>query len=61
MEAKKKVDKTRKPVRARPDAQDGQNDSTWPTLENEVMDQWARNIKKKRNEPGSIPYPFDRD
>lgn len=61
MEARKKDGKTHKPARPKPGAQDGQNNSTWPTLENELMDDLARNIEKKRNEPGSIPYPFDRD
>ncbi len=61
MEAKKKVAKTRKPDRTKPGAQDGKNTSPWPTLDNELMDELARNIEKKRNEPGSIPYPFDRD
>ena len=61
MEAKKKAGETRKPARTEPGAQDGQNSSTWPTLENEVMDELARNIEKNRNKPGSIPYPFDRE
>ena len=61
MEAKKKVARTCKPVRTKPDAQDGQDKSPWPTLDNELLDELARNIEKKRNEPGSIPYPFDRD
>ena len=61
MEAKKKPDKTRKPARTKPGAPAENNDRPWPTLENEVMEEWARNIKKKRNEPGSIPYPFNRD
>ncbi|MCY4526237.1 MAG: hypothetical protein OXB89_06475, partial [Anaerolineaceae bacterium] len=61
METKKKVGKTRKPARPEPGGQDGQNNRPWPTLENEVMEKWARNIKKKRNEPGSIPYPFNRE
>lgn len=61
MEAKKKIGKTRKPALAKPGAPEDQNGKPWPTLENEVMEKWARNIKKKRNEPGSIPYPFDRE
>ncbi len=59
METKKKAGKTRKPARPEPGVQDGQNDRPWPTLENEVMDELAKNIKKKRNEPGSIPYRFN--
>lgn len=61
MEAKKKVGKTRKPALPKPGAADEKKDRPWPTLENEVMDELARNIEKKRNEPGSIPYPFNRD
>ncbi|MCE2488840.1 MAG: hypothetical protein J4G17_02570 [Anaerolineae bacterium] len=61
METEKKAGKTRKPARPETVVQDGQNDRPWPTLENEVMEKWARNIKKKRKEPGSIPYPFNRE
>lgn len=61
MEIQKKADKTRKPARPKPDEQVEQDNSTWPTLDNETMDKWARNIERNRNKPGSIPYPFDRD
>ena len=61
MEAKKKPDKTRKPARTKPEATDKKKDRPWPTLENEVMEELARNIEKNRNKPGSIPYPFDRE
>jgi len=61
MEAKRKVGKNRKLGRNKPGASAEKKDRPWPTLENEVMDELARNIEKKRNEQGSIPYPFNRD
>jgi len=61
MEAKKKVDKPRKPARPEADEQVIQNNSTWPMLDREVMEELARNIQRNRNKPGSIPYPFNRE
>jgi len=61
MEAKKKIDETRGPAPPKPGAADEKKEKPWPTLENEVMDKWAKNIEKNRNKPGSIPYPFDRE
>lgn len=61
MEAKRKADKTRKLDRPKPDEQVDQNNSTWPTLDDDAMDALIRNIERNRNKPGSIPYPFDRD
>lgn len=61
MEAKKKVAKQGKPDRTKPGAQDGRDNSPWPTLERDVMDELARNIEKNRNKPGSIPYTFNRE
>ena len=61
MEAKKKPDKTRKPDRPKADEQVIRNNSTWPMLDREVMEELARNIQRNRNKPGSIPYPFNRD
>ena len=61
MEAQKKADKTRKPARPEPGEQVEQDNSTWPTLDDDAMDALIRNIERNRNKPGSIPYPFDRD
>ena len=61
MGAQKKEGKVRKPARHKPGALDSQDNSSWPMLERDVMDELARNIEKNRNKPGSIPYPFNRE
>ncbi len=58
MEAKKRACKKENPERPNPGVPGSQNKAPWPTLENEVMDELAKNIEKKRKEPGSIPYRF---
>ena len=59
MDAQNRSGKKRKPARPKLGENGGQVKSPWPTLENEVMDELAKNIEKKRKEPGSIPYRFN--